>query len=333
VAADDVPARVAFYETVLQRPVRFGDIAKYFAGVSAFTGQYLTNWRRNIFLITGITGNIGGAAARGLLAQGKAVRALVRDPKKAAAWSQLGVDLVQGDWNDSASIAAALQGVEGAYIMMPPTQVHSRDYREAKAVAASYAQALRESPPPKLVALSSFGAEKQSRLGLVMPPRLLELALEDASFPLALVRAAGLFENFTFGLEAGKTGTLPTFYRPSDRKIAHIATADAGALVVELLTTEWSGRRVIELGRPVSSDEIANDLGEVLGHEVKAVSIPREAWTATLEQMGLPRGTTWAFEELMDGVNSGWIDIGVEGTEKRPGTTTARDVFAGLSQR
>jgi uncharacterized protein YbjT (DUF2867 family) len=286
-----------------------------------------------MFLITGITGNIGGAAARVLLAQGKTVRALVRDPQKAAAWVQQGVELVQGDWNDPASIAAALQDVDGAYIMMPPTQVHSRDFKEAKAVAASYAQALRQSPPPKLVALSSFGAEKKSGLGLITPPRLLELALEGVSFPLALVRAAGFFENFTFGLETGKSGTLPTFFTPSNRRVAQIATVDIGALVVELLTTEWNGRRVIELGRPVSSDEVARDLGEVLGHEVKAYSIPREAWPAALEQMGLPKGSTWAYEELIDGVNSGWIDIGVEGTEKRPGTTTARDVFAALAKR
>jgi hypothetical protein len=31
-------------------------------------------------------------------------------------------------------------------------------------------------------------------------------------------------------------------------------------------------------------------------------------------------------------VNSGWIDFGVDGTEKRPGTTKARDVFAQLKQ-
>ncbi len=85
-----------------------------------------------MFLVTGITGNVGGAAARGLLAQGKQVRALVRDPHKATAWADQGVELVQGDWNDAASIAAALQGVEGAYVMMPPTQVHSPGYPESK---------------------------------------------------------------------------------------------------------------------------------------------------------------------------------------------------------
>jgi uncharacterized protein YbjT (DUF2867 family) len=285
-----------------------------------------------MFLVTGITGNVGGATAHGLLAKGNQVRALVRDPKKAAVWADKGVELVQGDWNDAASIAAALKGVEGAYIMLPPLQTPSPGYPEAKAVVANYVQALRQSPPPKLIALSSFGAEKPSGLGLITPTYFLEQALEEFFFPVALIRAGGFFENYLFGLEVAKGGTLPVFNSPTQRKFGHIATADIGALVVELLTSEWSGRRVIELGRPVSPDEIAEALGEVLGREVKALALPRQAWTGALEQMGLPKGSTWAYEEMMEGVNSGWIDFGVEGTEKRPGTTTAREVFAHAKQ-
>jgi uncharacterized protein YbjT (DUF2867 family) len=182
------------------------------------------------------------------------------------------------------------------------------------------------------VALSSFGAEKPNGLGLITPPRLLELALEEFSFPVALIRAGGFFENYTYGLQAGLGGTLPQFFTPTDRKVAHIATVDIGALVVELLTTEWSGRRVIELGRPVSPDEIAAAIGEVLGREVKALAVPREAWAGAIEHMGLPKGSTWAYEEMLESVNSGWIDIGVDGTEKRPGTTSAREVYAQAQQ-
>jgi len=89
---------------------------------------------------------------------------------------------------------------------------------------------------------------------------------------------------------------------------------------------------VIELGTPVSADEIAVAIGEVLGREVRAQALPREAWAATMEQMGLPKGSTWAYEEMMEGVNSGWIDFGVDGTEKRPGTTTAREVYSHAKQ-
>jgi uncharacterized protein YbjT (DUF2867 family) len=281
-----------------------------------------------MFLVTGITGHVGGATARGLLAKGKQVRALVRNLEKAAAWAATGVELVQGDWNDAASIAAALRGVEGAYIMMPPSQTPSPGFPEAKAVAANYVQALRQSPPPKLVALSSFGSEKPSGLGLITATHILEQALNEMSFPVAFVRAGGFIENFAYGLQAGKGGTLPVFYSPTSRKVGQIATADIGALVVELLTTDWSGRRVIELGTPISPDEIAEAIGQVLGRDVKAQALPREAWAGAIEHMGLPKGSTWAYEEMLEGVNSGWIDFGAEGTEKRAGTTTAREVFA-----
>ena len=50
-----------------------------------------------MFLVMGITGKVGGATARHLLAQDKKVRALVRDRAMAASWTEQGVELVDGD--------------------------------------------------------------------------------------------------------------------------------------------------------------------------------------------------------------------------------------------
>lgn len=285
-----------------------------------------------MYLITGITGHVGGAAARHLLQQGKPVRALVRDEAKAAGWAAKGVELVKGEWEDSAAISRALAGVEGAYLMMPPIQTPSPDFREAKAVIASYKQALATAAPPKLVVLSSMGSEKTSGLGLITSTHLIEEALRDLPFPVAFLRAGSFYENYLFGLQAGQGGTLPIFYAPTDRKLPMIATEDIGAEVAKLLTAEWTGKRFIELGSLVSSDELADALGEVLGREVKAQAIPREAWATTLEQMGLPKGSTWAYEEMIEGVNSGWIGLGVEGTEHVDGTITAKQVFVAAKQ-
>ena len=285
-----------------------------------------------MFLVTGITGKVGGAAARHLLNKGKQVRALVRDQAKAAAWSAQGVELVKGDWADPVAMTQALNGVEGAYLMMPPIQAPSRDFREAKAVIASYKEALAKSAPPRLVVLSSMGSEKSSGLGAITSTHLLEQALGNEPFPVAFVRAGSFFENYLFGLQAAQGGTLPIFYAPTDRKLPMIATEDIGAEIAKLLTTEWTGKRFIELGSMVSADDLAAALGQALGRDVKAQAIPRQAWAGALEQMGLPAGGTWAFEEMVDGVNSGWIGLGVEGTERIEGTTSARDVFAAASQ-
>lgn len=281
-----------------------------------------------MFLITGVTGQVGGAAARQLLAEGRPARALVRDPQKAAKWADAGVELVQGDWNDAAALASALEGVEGAYLMMPPTQTPSPGFPEAKKVVAGYVEALRNSPPPRVVALSSFGSERESGLGLITSTHLLEAALANVSFPVAFVRAGSFYENYVFGLEAAQGGTLPIFYAPTDRKVPMIATEDIGAQVARLLVgPSWTGKKIIELGSMVSSDELASQLGEVLGREVKAQAVPREAWTITLEHMGLPKGSTWAYEEMIDAINSGWIAFDVAGTERVEGTTTAKQVF------
>jgi uncharacterized protein YbjT (DUF2867 family) len=281
-----------------------------------------------MFLVTGITGKVGGAAARHLLEMGKHVRALVRDEAKAAPWNDKGVELVKGEWEDAAAMAQALAGVEGAYLMMPPVQAPSPDFREAKTVIASYQEALAKAAPAKLVVLSSMGSEKTSGLGLITATHLLEEGLRDVRVPVAFVRAGSFYENYMFGLQAAQGGTLPIFYAPTDRKVPMIATEDIGAEVAKLLTSEWTGKRVIELGSIVSSDELAAELGKVLGRDVKAQAIPREAWAETLQQMGVPKGRTSAYEEMIEGVNSGWIDFGVEGTERVEGTTSAGQVFA-----
>ncbi len=72
-----------------------------------------------MFLVTRVTGKVGGATAEHLLAHGKDVRALVRNREKAAHWADQGVELVDGDWNDPAAIKQALNGVEGAFVMLP----------------------------------------------------------------------------------------------------------------------------------------------------------------------------------------------------------------------
>jgi uncharacterized protein YbjT (DUF2867 family) len=72
-------------------------------------------------LVTGATGKQGGATARRLLAAGRPVRALVRDPSApaAVALAAAGAELARGDFDDPASLAPALDGV-GAVFGVPP---------------------------------------------------------------------------------------------------------------------------------------------------------------------------------------------------------------------
>ncbi|MGI4814631.1 MAG: NmrA family NAD(P)-binding protein [Janthinobacterium lividum] len=282
-----------------------------------------------MFLVMGITGKVGGATAEHLLADGKEVRALVRNREKASSWANRGVQLVDGDWNDSAAIERALKGVEGAFVMLPAVWAPSPDYKEAKGVIANYVEALTKAAPPRVVALSSMGAHRTSGLGMITALSLLEQGFRDLISPIAFVRAGGFFENFLYGLQVAQGGTLPVYYDPTNRKSAMVATKDIGTQVATLLTgPAWSGQRVAEIGSMVTADEVAEQLGEVLNLDVQAVAVPRAGWAQAFEQFGIPQGHTGPAEEMFEAVNAGWMDLGIEGTEHVAGTTSARDVFA-----
>jgi uncharacterized protein YbjT (DUF2867 family) len=282
-----------------------------------------------MFLVMGITGKVGGAAARHLLADGKKVRALVRDRAKAAGWTDQGVELVEGDWNDAAAIERALQGADGAFVMLPSIWAPSPDFKEAKSVIANYVAALAKAQPLRVAALSSMGADRTSGLGMITALSLLEQGFRDLTLPVAYVRAGGFFENFLYGLHVAQNGTLPVYYNPTNRKSTMVATDDIGAEVATLLSgPAWSGHRVIELGAMVSADEVAAQLGDVMKLDVKAFAVPRAGWPAAFEQLGIPKGQTGAAEAMFDAVNAGWMDLGGAGTEHVAGSTSARDVFS-----
>ncbi len=282
-----------------------------------------------MYLVMGITGKVGGATARQLLAQGKKVRALVRNREKAAVWANHGVELVDGDWNDALAMEQALKDVEGAFVMIPSVWAPSPDFQEARAVIANYARALATTAPSRIVALSSMGANRTSGIGMIRALSLLEEGLRDLPSPIAFLRAGGFFENFLYGLQVASSGTLPVFYTPTSRRSAMVGTRDVGQAAASLLTgSAWSGQRVVEVGSMVAADEVARQLGQVLDLPVQAFAVPRDAWAASFEQFGIPKGLTGPAEEMFDAVNAGWMDLGVESAEHIVGTTSARDVFA-----
>jgi nucleoside-diphosphate-sugar epimerase len=63
-------------------------------------------------LVTGATGKVGNAIASALLDRGEAVRALVRDPQRAASVLPDGIELIRGDVTDAESLATATEGCE-----------------------------------------------------------------------------------------------------------------------------------------------------------------------------------------------------------------------------
>ena len=100
-----------------------------------------------MFAITGITGKVGGAVARDLLAANQPVRAVVRDVRKGEAWAQRGCDLVDADINDARALTSAFKGAEGIFVLVPPSFDPSPDFREARATASRLKSAIEAARP------------------------------------------------------------------------------------------------------------------------------------------------------------------------------------------
>lgn len=77
----------------------------------------MLNSETHPILVAGVTGKQGGAVVRALLKAGRSVRGLVRDPASAAAQALAaqGVEIVKGDYHDSASLDAAMEGAWGVF--------------------------------------------------------------------------------------------------------------------------------------------------------------------------------------------------------------------------
>jgi uncharacterized protein YbjT (DUF2867 family) len=148
-----------------------------------------------MYAVMGITGNVGGAVARTLLAKGEKVRGIVRNPEKAAEWQKQGAELFKADYDDVDALTAAFTGVAGVFVMVPPNFAPAPGFAETKATLKVLHEALSRALPSKAVYLSSIGAERASGVGLITSSHLLEEMLGDLPFSHAFLRAGWFFEN------------------------------------------------------------------------------------------------------------------------------------------
>jgi uncharacterized protein YbjT (DUF2867 family) len=286
-----------------------------------------------MYAITGITGRVGGAIAGNLLAQGERIRAIVRNPEKAARWKDLGAEIAVADSDDPNALASAFEGMEGVFVMVPPNFAPAPGLPETRKTLASYHAALSKALPKKAVYLSSIGAERTSGLGLITSLHLLEQTLGDLPINQAFLRAGWFMENHAWDVTTARSeGKLFSNLYPLHRKFSMVATADIGKAGADVLRQEWTGTRHIEIAGPeqYSPNDIARALSGALGGAVEAVAVPREKWTEFFIGQGMPEGRTELRAEMVDGFNSGWIHFGVPGTEHITGATSLTSVIANL---
>jgi NAD(P)H dehydrogenase (quinone) len=286
-----------------------------------------------MYAITGITGQVGGAVANSLLAAGKNVRAVLRDPLKGESWKANGAEIVVADIEDAAALTAAFSGVEGVFVIIPPLYDPSEGYPEVRAILAAVHQALAVARPPKVVYLSTIGAEAEQP-NVLTQLGIMEQGLSDLPMPIAFLRAGWFMENASWDVATVRNeGILYSFLQPLDRPIAMVAVQDIGALAAELLQETWQGQRIVELEGPerVSPKRIAAAFASALGRPVSTQVIARDIWHELFVDQGMNHPTPRI--RMLDGFNEGWIDFQPDSPNLRKGTTRIDSVIAELVAR
>ncbi|HVM53844.1 MAG TPA: SDR family oxidoreductase [Acidimicrobiales bacterium] len=113
--------------------------------------------RPDPILVTGATGYIGGRLVPRLLAEGRSVRCLVRDPRRVAGRGWQDVDVIGGDVADAEALAVAMRSVDVAYYLVH-SMAGSESFRDRdRELAAKFAAAASHAGVRRIVYLGGLG--------------------------------------------------------------------------------------------------------------------------------------------------------------------------------
>ncbi|UVT21196.1 MAG: NmrA family NAD(P)-binding protein [Nitrospira sp.] len=237
----------------------------------------------NPILVTGATGQQGGAVARALIAKGQKVRVMTRHPEKAAALAKAGAEIVQGDLTNQAVLQMALRGVNGVFAMSTPFEA-GMDAEVRQGIML--ADAAKQAGITHYVYTSVGSAHRQTGIPHFESKWKVEQHIQKIGLPATILRPVWFMENFTTFAKPSADGVISVPMKPA-RKLAMVALKDIGAFSAaafmrpkdfigqaidlagdELTIPEVAALLTKAMGRPISFQEFPLDRAEsALGHD------------------------------------------------------------------
>ena len=234
-------------------------------------------------LVTGATGSQGGAVARELLNRGYRVRGLTRNTEsdRAKAMTDLGAEMVQGNFDDQQSLANALQGVHGVFAM---TDFWEHGYDKEVQHGKNLVDAAKAAGVQHFVYTSVAGADADTGIPHFDSKGEVEVYIRDSGIDFSIVRPVEFMDNIRYDRENILSGE---YHDPRGRESSHqwIAVSDIGFVVGEAFDKpgEWYGRTLEIAGDQLTIGEFVETLSRTLGIDV----VHRQtSWEAFEEQSG-----------------------------------------------
>lgn len=291
-------------------------------------------------LVFGATGQQGGAVAAALREAGWPVRALVRDPssEKARALAHEGVDVVQGDFDDPASIRAAMTGAYGVFSVQqssgggPAYGVTDADeIRWGKDIAEA---ALAEGVQHLVYTSINAVGKGPTEMGHFDSKFAIEEHIRGLGLRSTIVRPAAFMEILLLpgmGLDQGSF----SFFLRLNQAVQLIAVRDIGRIVaavfdaperyvgqtIEIASDELTGAQLGErlshaAGEPITYQRFPDSLFEgnaFLGRLASLVDDGRLAGNADIAALGRAFGGMTTFEEWLSGPGKPLLEKALRG--------------------
>lgn len=242
-----------------------------------------------IILVTGATGNTGRPLLDELVRRGVPVRAMIRGDKGRAALPD-GVQPAIADFDDPASIAAALRGVERAYLVTPSSERAEEQQRR-------FADLAVKAGTRHLVVLSQLATDEHSAVRFLRYHAAVEAHVRELGIGHTFLRPNLFFQGLL--AFAGSIAADGRFYAPIDGiPVSAVDVRDIAAVAAVALTEPGHDAATYALTGPaaITHAQIAEALTAEIGRQVTFVDAPPEAFAASLRGILPP----WQVDGLLE---------------------------------
>jgi uncharacterized protein YbjT (DUF2867 family) len=244
---------------------------------------------KKTILVSGATGQQGGAVTRHLLNSGWHVKALSRntESEKAKTLAEQGAELVQGDLNNRHSLERAVKDTYGVFSVQAPWEVGVDGETEQGKLLADVAKA---SGVEHFVYTSVGSADKDTGIPHFESKWKTEKHIQKLGLKATVVRPVFFMENFFMpDLQKGiQGGSLVIALKPG-KPFQMIAVDDIGAMVTRAFNEpgNYVGKAVDLAGDNLAPEQIAEAFSNLNGQVVNFVELDVEKVRAFSEDMAI----------------------------------------------
>lgn len=233
-----------------------------------------------VILVTGATGQQGGAVATALLTKGQKIRVMSRTPEKAAALAQAGAEVVKGSLTNASDLQAALRGVHGVFAMSTPFEAGmDQEVRQGIMMA----DAAKQAGIAHYVYTSVGSAHRNTGIPHFETKWKVEQHIRQIGLPATILRPVWFMENFTTFSKPSAEGILMMPMR-ADKKLAMVALRDIGEFgaAAFMRPKDFLGQAIDLAGDELTMQEVAVQLSKVTGRSIQFQALPLEQAEAAL---------------------------------------------------